>query len=204
VILAAALLVLLGAGLFVAGLLTGVSILYWACVAACVVAAVLLIAARRSMTPAGSAPEATGQVRAETAPTVVAAPVGEPAAAQATAPAAAPQTATEAEPVSATGATAVGAGTAAPPAPVAEEEDPPAEEVEVTDLLLVVDLTDEVLVVDEHPRYHVAGCSWLGSRPTIPLPADEARADGFTACGVCRPDSTLADRERARKRSAGS
>ena len=45
----AALLVLLGLGLFVAGILTGVTVLYWACVGACVVAAVLLIVVR----PAG-------------------------------------------------------------------------------------------------------------------------------------------------------
>jgi len=189
VILAAALLVLVGAGLFVAGLLTGVSVLYWACVAACVVAAVLLIAARRTMPPAASAPaaerpEATGKTTAAAAEP--AAPA-EPAAAELVA-----------EP--AAGATAATV-TSAPPEPD-DLDDPPAEEVEVTDLLLIVDLKDEVLVVDEHPRYHVAGCSWLGSRTTIPLPADEARTDGFTPCGVCRPDATLADRERARKHSA--
>ncbi|MGH2217710.1 hypothetical protein, partial [Enterococcus faecalis] len=73
------------------------------------------------------------------------------------------------------------------------------EEVEVTDLLLIVDLTDEVLVVDEQPRYHVADCRWLQGRSTIPLPLDEARTDGFTPCGVCRPDRTLAARAGARR-----
>ena len=77
--------------------------------------------------------------------------------------------------------------------------DPGVEEVEVTDLLIVVDLTDEVLVVDEHPRYHVAGCSRLAGRETIPLPLDEARTDGFTPCAVCSPDRTLAERARQRK-----
>ena len=43
-ILAAGLLVLVGLGLFVAGVVTGATALYWACVAVCVVAAVLLIA----------------------------------------------------------------------------------------------------------------------------------------------------------------
>jgi hypothetical protein len=76
--------------------------------------------------------------------------------------------------------------------------------VEVTDLLLVVDLKDEVLVVDEQPRYHVAGCPHLAGRTTIPLPLDEARTDGFTPCGICGPDATLADRVRARKHSADS
>jgi hypothetical protein len=83
-------------------------------------------------------------------------------------------------------------------------EDPAVEEVEVTDLLLVVDLRDEVLVVDEHPRYHLAGCSWLGARETVPLPVDEARTDGFTPCAVCAPDHALAERERARRASGGA
>jgi hypothetical protein len=69
----------------------------------------------------------------------------------------------------------------------------------VTDLLLVVDLRDEVLVVDEHPRYHVDGCPWLAGRTTIPLPVDEARTDGFTPCGQCAPDRHLAQLERARR-----
>jgi hypothetical protein len=69
----------------------------------------------------------------------------------------------------------------------------------VTDLLLVVDLKDQVLVVDEHPRYHLEGCRFLVGRPAIPLPMDEARTDGFTPCALCAPDRTLADRERARK-----
>jgi hypothetical protein len=56
-----------------------------------------------------------------------------------------------------------------------------------------------VLVVDEHPRYHVAGCRHLVGRETIPIPLDEARTDGFTPCGTCRPDATLAERVRARR-----
>ena len=82
-------------------------------------------------------------------------------------------------------------------------QEPGVEEVEVTDLLLVVDLTDEVLVVDEHPRYHLEGCRFLGGRETFPLPLDEARTDGFTPCALCAPDRHLADRERARKAARG-
>ena len=77
--------------------------------------------------------------------------------------------------------------------------EPPVEEVEVTDLLLVLDLTDEVLVVDEHPRYHLAGCPHLAGTESIPLPMVEARTDGFTPCGTCTPDRTLAERERSRR-----
>jgi hypothetical protein len=87
-----------------------------------------------------------------------------------------------------------------PPAP--DLPDPEVEEVEVTDLLLVVDLKDEVLVVDEHPRYHLAECAWLAGRETIPMPLDEARTDGFTPCAVCSPDRTLAERARAAKHSS--
>jgi len=195
--MAAALLVLVGLGLFVGGLLTGATVLYWACVAACVVAAGLLVGARRQTAAAAdSAPPAEGPGAAATAA---------PAAPAQAAPA--PEKPVEQVPVQEeaapeapsapvpTGATAVGASAT----PEGEDDDPPVEEVEVTDLLIVVDLKDEVLVVDEHPRYHVAGCSWVGSRTTIPLPLDEARTDGFTPCGVCRPDATLADRVRARK-----
>jgi hypothetical protein len=85
------------------------------------------------------------------------------------------------------------------PDPADDGGEPPVEEVEVTDLLLVVDLRDEVLVVDEHPRYHVAGCSWLAGRPAVPLPLDEARTDGFTPCGHCAPDRHLAQVERSRR-----
>ncbi|RBY95629.1 hypothetical protein DQ237_14010 [Blastococcus sp. TF02-8] len=173
-ILGAALLVLLGLGLFVAGLSTGIDVLYWLCVAACVAAAVLLVLARRTIAARESAQKkalASAQV-----PVAAGAPTATPAAA--------------AEPVA-----------AAPEVPL-EQADPPVEEVEVTDLLLVVDLTDEVLVVDEHPRYHVAGCSWVGSRDTIPLPLNEARTDGFTPCGTCRPDRTLAGRARAARNGA--
>jgi hypothetical protein len=64
-----------------------------------------------------------------------------------------------------------------------------------------MDLRDEVLVVDEHPRYHLGGCPHLAGGATFPLPIDEARSDGFTPCGTCSPDRHLA--QRARERGAG-
>jgi hypothetical protein len=100
-----------------------------------------------------------------------------------------------------TGATAASAGQ--PPTaaamPAVGPGEPPMEDVEVTDLLIIVDLKDEVLVVDEHPRYHLPGCPAVAGQETIPLPLDEARTDGFTPCGICTPDSTLAERERTRR-----
>jgi hypothetical protein len=87
----------------------------------------------------------------------------------------------------------------APEPPPLLGTEPPAEEVEFTDLLLIMDLTDEVLVVDEHPRYHLPRCPAIAGLPTIPIPLDQARSDGFTPCGICSPDRTLAARERDRR-----
>jgi hypothetical protein len=183
VILAAGLLVLLGLGLFVGGVLTGATALYWGCVGACVVAAVLLFVARRRLVAEGSGRTATAPGEDQ---------VGEK-----------PADGTAADTPAAAGTGPAGAPAA--PVPVPEDlPDPPVEDVEVTDLLLVVDLKDEVLVVDEHPRYHLAGCAHLSGRTTIPLPIDEARADGFTPCAVCEPDRNLAERARARKAARGS
>ena len=253
-IVIAGLLVLLGAGLFVGGLLTGITALYWACVAACLVAAGVLVAARRALAarsasaastsapttgvpastsvgdePAPALPAATGPDLATGAtgasPTVeppsTEPPAAEPPAVEPTAePTAAEPTATDppaTEPPAVEPAAARPAGRPAQPVdtPVREPAtgstaaslgarelpDPPVEEVEVTDLLIIVDLTDEVLVVDERPRYHVPGCVHLQGHDAIPLPLDEARTDGFTPCAVCRPDRTLAERARARRRS---
>ncbi|MGY1835411.1 hypothetical protein ACI79P_09890 [Blastococcus sp. SYSU DS0510] len=242
-IVIAALLVLLGLGLFVGGLLTGTTALYWACVGACVVAAAVLVVARRQIAaragePAGAAAAgATASAAATGAPAAPATPATTPdagpaatgpdlatgatAVPPATPPAAEPAPPTvepvpssaepappSAEPVPAppvehpaapAGPLTGGHAAVGRPREQRERGEPPVEEVEVTDLLIIVDLTDEVLVVDEHPRYHVPGCVHLQGHEAIPLPLDEARTDGFTPCGVCRPDRQLADRARARK-----
>ena len=183
---------LLGLALFVGGVATGSTALYWACVAACAGAAVLLVAVRLRPRPTAASPadrapaEAPTPEPAAVEPPVAEAPVGEPAA-----PADRPDDPPRA-PVPAAGGAAAGDG------PVGDG-DAPEEDVEMTDLLLVVDLREEVLVVDEHPRYHLAGCPYLTGRTTIPLPLAEARADGFTPCGACAPDRHLAEAERARK-----
>lgn len=194
-IVVAGLLVFGGLGVFVAGVLTGVTALYWACVGACLVAAVLLFLARRRMgapaAPAAAAPVgapgATSSSPAEGLSTGRHAVIGRADATQESgSPVVAPSN---------------GYGASGPPRAAGETGEPSVEEVEVTDLLLVVDLKDEVLVVDEHPRYHVAGCRHLAGQRTFPLPVDEAKNDGFTPCGTCRPDATLADRARAERMS---
>lgn len=84
-------------------------------------------------------------------------------------------------------------------APVALDNsaEPDEEPTDASDLLVVAGLTAEVRVVDEHPRYHLATCTWLGPRPTIPIPVSEARQLGFTPCARCGPDAVLAARHRA-------
>ena len=202
--LAAGVLVLLGAGLFVAGILTDATDLFWLCVAACAAAGMLLVAARirTGRVPPAAAPSSADS-SARPSPPVPGAPPEGAATGGAAGPPAAPA---EPAPSAPTGTRAPGAhpprstGTAVHGA----AGGPPVEDVEVTDLLLLVDLRDEVIVVDGHPRYHLAGCRWLGVRETVPLPLDEARRDGFTPCARCAPDRTLAQRERGRRAGRGS
>lgn len=87
------------------------------------------------------------------------------------------------------------------PASPDQVTEPVEEDTDAADLLVVTDLSDEVRVLDERPRYHLATCSWLAARPSLGLPIPEARQLGFTPCAVCRPDSTLAARHRASTQS---
>ncbi|GAB1514436.1 hypothetical protein [Actinophytocola sp. KF-1] len=84
-----------------------------------------------------------------------------------------------------------------PAGPAGPDEDPDEEPTDASDLLVVAGLSAEVRVVDEHPRYHLATCTWLGPRPTIPIAVSEARQLGFTPCARCGPDAVLAARHRA-------
>jgi methylphosphotriester-DNA--protein-cysteine methyltransferase len=84
-----------------------------------------------------------------------------------------------------------------PPGPHGE---PPEEPRDATVAALVAELEDEVVVVDEQPRYHLPGCRSLPGRQVIPLPAKEAVELGFTPCGWCTPDRTMASRHQAAAR----
>lgn len=79
--------------------------------------------------------------------------------------------------------------------------EPVEEDTDAADLLIVTDLTAEVRVLDERPRYHLTTCTWPAARPTLALPINEARQLGFTPCALCRPDSTLAEVHRATTQS---
>jgi hypothetical protein len=83
-----------------------------------------------------------------------------------------------------------------------DDAEPDEEDTDAADHLLVWEMPDEVLVVDEHPRYHLAGCSWPDAAHTEAISVREARELGFTPCGECRPDRTLARRHRASRVAA--
>jgi hypothetical protein len=85
--------------------------------------------------------------------------------------------------------------------PVDEQAGEPAiERLDVRDALRVAQLDDEVLVLDGHPRYHLAGCPVLAGAGAIPLAVSAARRGGFTPCAVCAPDAALLTRSRERTR----
>ncbi|MCW2499142.1 MAG: hypothetical protein JWN87_818 [Frankiales bacterium] len=54
-------------------------------------------------------------------------------------------------------------------------------------------VTGQVLVVAGRPRYHVAGCRYLTGKQADTVDVADAREEGFTACGVCKPDLALAE-----------
>ncbi len=90
-----------------------------------------------------------------------------------------------------------GAGAHEIPAPLGEA---PEEQRDPAVAETVSGLDDEVVVVDEQPRYHVESCRALASAAVIPLPVREAVELGFTPCGWCSPDRTLSGRHRTAAR----
>jgi hypothetical protein len=75
--------------------------------------------------------------------------------------------------------------------PTAAIEEPDEEIVTASDVERIAGLTNEVLVVDGRPRFHVDGCLHLFGLAPEPLPALEAVELGFTPCGQCRPAAAL-------------
>ncbi|MDT5035784.1 MAG: hypothetical protein QOE03_969 [Micromonosporaceae bacterium] len=76
-----------------------------------------------------------------------------------------------------------------------DDDDPPgepaAQQVSAADAARVARMSNEVMVVDGRPRYHLVGCSHLVGRDGEPLPVHEAVELGFTPCSRCEPDSAL-------------
>jgi hypothetical protein len=50
-----------------------------------------------------------------------------------------------------------------------------------------------VLVVEGRPRYHVDGCRYLSGKDVEEVDVLDARDEGFTPCGVCKPDENLSE-----------
>jgi hypothetical protein len=78
-----------------------------------------------------------------------------------------------------------------PREPLSVFDEPDEEYVSDADALTVADRSDDVLVIDGRPRYHLELCPSLGEDETVPLPVSEAREAGFTPCARCRPDSHI-------------
>lgn len=110
----------------------------------------------------------------------------------------------DAGPVAASAASA-GADHVAQDAELADAEDtePGEEDTDAADLLVVYELNDQVLVLDEHPRYHLTRCPWPDHARAERLPVREARELGFTPCDRCRPDTALARRHRVASATTG-
>jgi hypothetical protein len=92
------------------------------------------------------------------------------------------------------------AGSAPAEQPPAAGDEAPEEPRDAVAAEIVSRLDDEVVVIDEKPRYHVTGCRALVATAVIPLPVREAVELGFTPCGWCSPDRTLAGRHRTAAR----
>ena len=56
---------------------------------------------------------------------------------------------------------------------------------------VVDEVSGTVLVVAGRPRYHVQGCRYLTGKDADEVEVTDAREEGFTACGVCKPDVAL-------------
>jgi hypothetical protein len=182
--------------LLIAALTTANTIWAWVSVAISVVAAGLLIfdwlrGRRRVATTSAPRPVEDADDRAE---------AGE--SAEFEEPPAPVEVTTElppvSEPVSAPAVDEVAEPVAVTPPP-ADDAEPDEEPTDATDRLVIAELSVEVVVVDEHPRYHLTACTWLKGRETIPLPVSEARTLGFTPCARCGPDATIAAKHRASK-----
>jgi hypothetical protein len=71
-------------------------------------------------------------------------------------------------------------------------EEPHDDEADEVDDLEEPARSGTVLVVPGRPRYHVAGCRYLTGKSASDVDVQDARDEGFTPCGVCKPDDTLA------------
>ena len=59
------------------------------------------------------------------------------------------------------------------------------------DSAAVDELAGSVLIMSGRPRYHLPGCHDLLGQDAAEVDVRDARHEGFTPCGVCRPDQAL-------------
>jgi len=85
---------------------------------------------------------------------------------------------------------------AAPLPPAGPDGEPPEEPSDAAAAEIIARLENQVVVVDERPRYHLPTCPSVAAHPLIPLPVREAVEYGFTPCGWCAPNRALGDRHR--------
>lgn len=175
-------LVLAALGLLVTALITASSLWAWVSIGLSVLAGLILVAdwlrrRRRSAAPAAAAPAAPAPSAPEPAEEEQTTLI--PASGDLGDPADTPEPAVTEE------------ADASPEAETKADSEPEVEETPEADIAVLADLEDEVVVVDEHPRYHLRTCAWLGPRDTIPIGIGEARQLGFTPCARCTPDATL-------------
>ncbi len=201
-------LVLAALGLLVTALITASSLWAWVSIGLSVLAGLILIVdwlrrRRRAAAAEASEPEAAAPA-AEPAPE----PVDEeqttliPAAGELGDPADTPEPDLPAEPESPAETTVVVAAAEPETEPVpAAGPDPGVEPTSPADIATVSELDDEVVVVDEYPRYHLTDCGWLAGRVTIPIGVGEARQLGFTPCVRCTPDAALVAHARSRSKA---
>jgi len=174
----------------------------WGCIGACGLAAVVLVVdtMRRRRAPQANVAEAP--VDAADASTEVAgeavAPAQPPEEADAAAATTQQFTRPESAPVASFSPEPDVESTQVIVEGPSDDREPDEEDVDAADALAVGGLFDEVVVVDEHPRFHLSSCPWLGDKPTLPLPVEEAVELGFTGCARCRPSTVLAAHSRAR------
>ena len=76
--------------------------------------------------------------------------------------------------------------------PEGDAPEPDEERTEPSELAVLAGLEDEVVVIDEQPRFHLADCVSLAGHASITLPAKEALDCEFTPCGTCTPVRILA------------
>ncbi len=185
-------LVVAAAGVLVASVVIGSPAWSWLSVVLCAVCAVLLVVDRlRRRRGASSSPPGAGPaVSSAGAATSVDAMSSNEAGSSDSAGSSGDSPEDSSQATSAQSATAEG-GSAADPL-----DEPAEEDTDAADALLVSESDEEVVVVDERPRYHLSACGWLGGREVLSLPVREARELGFTSCARCTPDAALAGRVR--------